>query len=115
MELADLPKVMPSSDAVKAGGERNNIDTWRSEIRRYHKEMEELVGPGADPQTVLRTISVWLSRTGFIRFNLKQSGSKSAEIFRVNTVDPFRADADQQFKIWSRISSIMKEEWEISR
>ena len=89
------------------------LEGWRKEILTYLEEMCSFAS--MDTLDILKLLSSYSARASFIRNRVVRSGSKSAETFRLKELDPFLTEVDRQFKVWSRIASIMANEWEISR
>ena len=89
------------------------LESWRAEILGNLDEMTTF--SSKDTIEILRLLSSYSARASWIRNICVRSGSKIADNFRIKELDPFLGEVDRQFKVWSRIASVMTTEWEISR
>jgi hypothetical protein len=89
------------------------ISSWRKEILGYLEEMKKFRNVGV--REILCTLSAYSSRASEIRMRIVKSSDRRAQSFRTQEVDPFLAEIDRQFKIWSRVASLMQTEWEITQ
>lgn len=94
--------------------------TLQDEISDHHKELvgylQEMHNfKTKDTIQIMQSLSAYSSRASWMRNRLVRSGSKYADNFRIKEVDPFLGEVDRQFKIWSRIASVVQAEWDIAR
>lgn len=94
--------------------------TLQDEIGDHHKELVGYLQEMHDFKTkdtieIMQQLSAYSARASWMRNRLVRSGSKVAETFRIKEVDPFLTEVDRQFKIWSRIASVVATEWDIAR
>jgi hypothetical protein len=90
------------------------IDTWRQEITGYWEQMVHL-GERNDVEVILRTLSMWSARSGYMHSATVRSNNKLAIDFRTKEIDYFHDEVDRQFKIWSRVATVVQSEWESTR
>ena len=89
------------------------IESWRKEISGYLEEMRGFQNINVD--TILRKLSGFSARASQIRMTIVRTPDKRAQTFRTQEVDYFLSEVDRQFKVWSRVASLMQTEWEISQ
>ncbi|RTK94017.1 hypothetical protein EKI60_04655 [Candidatus Saccharibacteria bacterium] len=87
------------------------IEQYRSEIIGYLKECYGF-HECDDIKEILRTISAYRARASILRQGIIKSPNPKFNRFRLDSLDPFLAEMTEQFKIWSRISSVEQFEWE---
>lgn len=90
------------------------IDKYRQELISYLKEVYDFHKTD-DVQDVMKTISAYRARASLIREGIVQSSNPKFNRFRIDELDPFLSEMKEQFAIWSRISSIRKDEWDMTR
>ncbi len=90
------------------------ISAWREEIASYLKEMHNFKELN-DPIEILRTLSSFSARGSYMRSLVVRSQSKPVQAFRYDELDHFLKEVDLQFRIWSRVAALNKDEWEMTR
>lgn len=88
------------------------LGSWRKEIQGYYDLMEKF-----DKQEIrltLMQLAAFCARADSIRNQVIRSSNDEAKAFRIQQVDPFIAATERQFKIWSRIGSLIDAEWKMS-
>lgn len=91
-----------------------SLKGWRGEIKSFHEGMAAF-GRGDDVKEIMYKIAAWRARAAQIRNIVVRSPDSRANSFRTQELDQFLNEASEQFKIYSRIASIMTTEWEISK
>jgi hypothetical protein len=92
----------------------NEIDSWREELDGYWKEMQGF-HLRSDIETILRTLSAFSARAGYLHNQTVRSSNRAVIDFRTKEVDKFHEEVGTQFKIWSRIGTVVQAEWENTR
>jgi len=92
---------------------QNDLTAWREEIDAYFEIMRSFEQYGMDE--ILKALSAMTSRASQIRSNVMRSEDRRTQSFRTRELDPFIAECDRQFKVWSRMLSIHSMDWEMSR
>lgn len=90
-----------------------DLQDLRDEIASFFEVMRSF--PDMDPIDTMTALSAFTSRASQIRTNLIRAEDKQQQLFRTRELDPFINECDRQFKIWSRLLSARKLEWETSR
>lgn len=90
------------------------IQRWRDEIQGYWVEMTSWER-SEDIEGILRRLSAFHARAGYMRSLLVRSANKSVSDFRTKEVDHFLSSVEFQFKTWSRIGAVTQSEWSMSR
>lgn len=94
--------------------EQTTLDKYRKEILDYHKQIFDFNNNG-DFIDILTKLSSFSARASWIRHLIIKSMLPEYKRFRIDELDPFFIEVDRQFKIWSRISAITKDEYDMSR
>lgn len=92
----------------------DSLNEWRPEILGYIKEIYEFHDLD-DPLEILRKLSAFSARATWIRNLVIRSKHPDYNRFRIDELDPFLVEIDRQFKIWSRYSAVVKDEWDMSK
>lgn len=93
---------------------RSTVEEWREELLGYLKEMykfKEL----ADPHEILIKLSGFSVRARYMHQVTGASNSREAKDFRYEEIIPFLQECEYQRQIWSRIGTLIKDEWEMSK
>jgi len=90
------------------------LEKFRGEILEYLTECYEF-HTVEDIVEILRKISAYRARASWIRFGIIKGTNPKFNRFRIDELDPFIAELDNQFKIYSRVSSVQQFEWEMSK
>jgi hypothetical protein len=99
----------------KAGmGSGDVIAEWRKEILSY---LEEMYGfrEENNPIEIMKKLSAFSSRVSYMRNVAIRSSNKQVQSFRLEEIDPFLRETEFQFKVWSRVSSVVAQEWEMAK
>lgn len=80
------------------------IKDWLYELDEYYQKMVDF--KKVPPDEIFRSIAGWTARASYIRSLVNRSSSKQLQTFRTQQIDPFLAECDRQFKIWSRHFSV---------
>lgn len=87
------------------------IAEWRGELSSYLQEMYRF-SEIADPLAILKKLSSMGARVRYMQFKLSRAGSRTAKNVLFDEINPFLEEVDLQFRIWSRVGALMKDEWE---
>lgn len=91
-----------------------DIDAWRREIATNMEEMKGFEHRD-DVENILRKLSAWSARSAEWHQITVRSSHKQVMDFRTKEVDYFHDEVDRQYKMWSRIHSVVSAEWENTR
>lgn len=94
--------------------EEKTLDKYRKEILQYHKEIYDFCSID-DTREILMKLAAYSARASWIRNLIIRSLIPEYKRFRIDELDPLLVEIDRQFKIWSRISSITMDEYNMSR
>jgi hypothetical protein len=89
------------------------LNDWSVELERYLDEMSMF--QSMEPDLILRKLSSFTARASLMRHHVVRVPSKTADAFRNREIDPFISECDRQFKIWSRMVSILNLDWDMSK
>lgn len=92
-----------------AGGGKK-IQAWREELDGYYKEMSQF--RYEQPDEIFMKLSGWTSRASYLRGLVFRSENRPLTAFRTKELDPFIAECDRQFKMWSRVFSVQTIDWQ---
>jgi len=92
----------------------NPIKVWRTEIVGYLEDIYSFRELN-DPIEILKRLSAYSARASYMRNVCIRSGNKEVSSFRLEEVDPFLRETEFQFKVWSRVSAVVAQEWEMSK
>ncbi len=91
-----------------------NIELLRKEMDSYYEVMQNF--STGDPRENLMQLSAFSSRMSHARTHIIRNGDGKVDAnFRTKELDPFIAECDRQFKIWSRLITYSQHEYEMSR
>jgi len=90
------------------------ISTWSEEILGYITEMGRFKEIN-DPVEILRTLSGFSARGSYMNNKIGSTTNKKLMSFKTDELQPFMREADFQFRVWSRIGALFKDEWEMTR
>lgn len=88
-------------------------DAWREELDSYYATMRSF--SEGELAQILSQLSAMSARASEIRGQLSRGDSRQANAFVSREVEPFLAEVDRQFKIWSRYQAVLSFEWEMER
>lgn len=91
-----------------------DIAVLQQELDDYYKEM--LGFPNVDSSTVFMRIAGYSARASWIRSKInRQVENRVWTKFLSSQIEPFIAECDRQFRVWSRNFSVSTQEWNISK
>lgn len=91
-----------------------DINSLRREMDSYYQSMQNF--STGDPRENLMQLSAFSARMSAVRSHIIRNGDGKAEAnFRTKELDPFIAECDRQFKIWSRLITYSQHEFEMAR
>ncbi len=115
MELQLVESRKIQSEPVVSGPsvtEREWLGELRKEVNSYLKVLSEFAS--SDPREVMGDISSIHARLVFMRIELFREGSQRAATLRTKEVDPLIEAIEFQFKVQSRIISMMDLDWKLA-
>ena len=94
---------------------QSNVDVvaWGDELLGYLEEMQQFADD--DPAEVLMKLSAFSSRASYMRIAVARAESRPLIAFRTKQIEPFIEEAKYQFNVWSRLISVQRNEWEMSK
>ena len=90
------------------------IETWREELLSNLEEMYNFRNL-ADPQQILTRLSSMSSRARYMSIVTASQENRKLKDFRYEEILPFIQEADFQYKIWSRVGTLIKDEWDMAK
>jgi hypothetical protein len=90
----------------------NSLEAWRTEIASYYLEMEGF--SECDIADIFMKLAGMTARVSGIRSQIVQVENRTLTAFRTREIDPFIAEAERQFKVWSRLQSVKEMDFRIS-
>jgi len=88
---------------------------FRKELSGYLEEMFGFSQDRHNPYDILQRLSAMSARAGWIRSQVVRSNKREIVLFKSEEVDPFLKQVDLQFRIWSRVAALVKDEYDMSR
>lgn len=89
------------------------IERWRDDLDTYYEEIKKF--QQTPIKQVMKQIAAYAAWASHIRLKLMRlQSSSAAKSFRLSEIDPFLEMLDFQFKIWSRLASVLQTEWEMN-
>lgn len=85
---------------------------WREELDGYYSVMKGF--DSLNPDQVLRKLAAMSARFSEIRTQIVRRENVELKKFRTTEIDPFLGECDRQFKIWSRLISVSRMEYDMS-
>lgn len=104
--MAELPQ-KPNTE--------EKIAEWRKEIVEFLTEMAKWSTEADDPLYIMKRLSSCTARASWMRNKLIRSGARNAKAFLAGEIDPFIDECDRQFRIWSRVGALMRDEFDMTR
>lgn len=78
----------------------------REEVDSFYKAM--LAFDAADPADIFQQLAAMSARASFIRGHIvRRDYGPQMNNFRTKEIDPFIAECERQFKVWSRYLSVV--------
>lgn len=90
------------------------VSTSREEINTYFKEIAKFKD-SKDLEDILVKIASYSARASFMAAQASKSNSPVVSKFLDTELDGFLNEVQFQFKVWSRIQSVMQYEFELSK
>lgn len=90
------------------------IKEWREELSGFLKEMFQF-SDIEDPLYNLKRLSTMGARARYFQTVSSRSGNRTMKNFHYDEVVPFLEEVDFQYRTWSRIGSLAKDEWEMTQ
>lgn len=87
---------------------------WRQEISEYLQTLTNF-SKNDDIIENLRKISSMSARVRYIQSAASRTTRRDVAYFKETEIDTFLKEADFQFRVWSRIAQLHKDEWEMTR
>ena len=112
IELEDTRRVTPTR-TMPDSKVMQKVAEWRQEIDGYYSIMQNFRGMMLDE--ILLDLSSFSARMNAIRTTIVRSESRLMNNFRTKEIDPFIEECDRQFKIYSRVGALQKQEFDMTR
>jgi|JI9StandDraft_1071089.scaffolds.fasta_scaffold01623_18 hypothetical protein len=93
---------------------QEQIRAWREELLGNLAEMGQFRENG-DPRDILPILSGFSARARFMSSKLAPYQSRDSRDFRFEEVHPFIAECEFQRQTWSRIGTLIKDDWDMSK
>lgn len=93
---------------------QETLEGWRTELDRFYEGLNSF-SVIDEPGEIMRKLSAMSARASEMRTQIVRLENKSLSGFRTREVDPFLTECDRQFKIWSRVLSVMQVEVDLTR
>jgi hypothetical protein len=90
------------------------IVAWREELMGYLEKMWTFQDI-QDPKEILPMISAFSVRARFMSSAMAPKESRKAKDFRYEEIIPFLNECVFQDKIWSRMGTLVKDEWDMAK
>lgn len=91
------------------------ISSWREELIGYLKEVYNFSQGESDTLEVVKKLSSYSARASYMRITAVRSNNRDMMNFRINEIDPFLKEVELQFRIWSRVGALIKDEHEMTK
>lgn len=106
--MAEIPKSKPTTTTSEL------VEGWRKELQSNLKEMYEFKDLG-DPHEILKILSGFSARARYICGLASTSNNRSIRDFKFEEATPFLQECEYQRQIWSRVGTLIKDEWDMTR
>lgn len=93
--------------------DRSVIEQLQDELSEYYQRIKAF--GSMDVGEILRSLAAMSGRASEVRCALMRGESRRGQGFRTRELDPFIEELDRQFKIWSRLHSVLQQEWDMSK
>lgn len=105
---------LSSSSPVKVGPIQMDIAALQEELDEYYSEMVNFAS--ADSSTIFMKIAGYTARASWMRSRItRQVDNRLWTKFMSSQIDPFIAECDRQFRVWSRNFSVVTQDWNMSK
>ena len=94
------------------------IPSWREELQGCLEQIYKYANDdlrNQDPTPIMRKLSAFSSRASYMRSVCIKSSNRKVIAFKSDEIDPFLKEIELQFRIWSRVHAIAKDEFEMTR
>jgi hypothetical protein len=68
-----------------------------------------------DPYEILPQLAGFAVRARYMQLRTAESNSRIAKDFRYEEIIPFLQECDFQRQIWSRVGTLIKDDWEMAK
>jgi hypothetical protein len=93
---------------------KDTIRTWREELLGYLGEMYKFKDI-QDPREILPMIAAFSVRARYMSSVMASSDNREVKDFRYNEIIPFLQEAEFQRQLWSRMGTLIRDEWEMAK
>lgn len=90
----------------------NDVGGWRQELDAYYVRMRDFGTIETDE--IFAELAAFSARASEIRGWLIRSQTRATNSFRTQEIDPFIAECDRQFKLWSRYQAVREMDFRLS-
>lgn len=113
MAVFHLEEAPGNPPATPINRKERRLDALRGELTGFYAQMRDF--QGRDIRVVLAEIAAMSARASEIRHGLIHGESRAESAFRTKQLDPFLDEVDRQFKVWSRVQTVLAMEWDMSK
>ena len=100
---------------MQVGRSDQVIADWHKELLGFLREMSEF-NKLRDPVEILIKLSGYSVRARYMSSVAAASGdNREIREFRFEEIIPFLQEAEFQRQVWSRVGTLIKDEWEMSK
>lgn len=90
----------------------SDVTGWRAELDHYYISMQQF--QQFEPDEIFMALAGFSARASEIRSHLVRQQSRASAAFRTQEIDPFLAEVDRQFKLWSRVVTVRGQDIEMT-
>ena len=88
------------------------IESWRADLDKYYDEIKTF--NQIPIKIVFQKLAGYSAYASHVRLKLMRVNTSAAKSFRLSEIDPFIETLEFQFKVWSRLASVLQVEWEMN-
>jgi hypothetical protein len=90
------------------------IRTWREEILGYLEQMYDF-SKLRDPKEILIKLAAFSVRARYMSNVSASTDNRKLKDFRYEEIIPFLQETEFQRQTWSRVGTLIKDEWDMAR
>lgn len=91
------------------------IEIWREELLGFLEKMYKFRELAENPREVLMQLSAYSVRARYMSAKCSQYDNRKLRDFKYEEAIPFLQEAEFQRQTWSRIGTLIKDEWDMSK
>lgn len=92
-----------------------SISSWRAELLGFLEKMYQFRELAGNPREVLMQLSAYSIRARYMAAVCSQHDNRKLRDFKFEEVIPFLQEAEFQRQTWSRIGTLIKDEWDMAK